>query len=240
MIVLNYHELTDSSVSNPWCLNRDLFDAHLAAYSDRIITPAAFLAQCDDRESATSSEVVLTFDDGFESDYSHVFANHTSQSGIRFVSFIPVEHVGRPGRMTWAMIDELSRHGIVIGSHGLAHIDLTSAPRAVIDRELRVSKSILEDRLGRAVDLFAFPYGKFSRPIWDLALEVGYTHLFTIQLGHHNGFEPFLYSRLCIKNTMDVDYIRRHVEDPCRNRGMGWRISSRLGIYPALMRWRFR
>lgn len=240
MIVLNYHELSGGQASNPWCLNWDLFDAHLAAYSDRLIAPETFLARCQDPAYATSPEVLLTFDDGFESDYSRVFAHHTSQSRIPFVSFIPVEHVGEPGRMTWDMIDELSRHGITIGSHGLAHVDLTSVPRAEAERELRVSKSVLEDRLGRSVDLFAFPYGKFSMPVCDLALNAGYSHLFTIQLGHHNGFEPFLYSRLCMQNTMDVDTMRRHLENPCQNRGLAWRASSSLGIYPALMRWRFR
>ncbi|MGY4326429.1 peptidoglycan/xylan/chitin deacetylase (PgdA/CDA1 family) [Bradyrhizobium sp. LB7.2] len=109
-----------------------------------------------------------------------------------------------------------------------------------LDRELGVSKSMLEDRLGQEVTLFAFPYGRFSRRVWEAALRAGYTHLFTIQLGHHRGFEPFLYSRLCLTNNMDAEYMRQHLLDPNAMRAFGWRISTRLGLYRPLMRWRYR
>jgi hypothetical protein len=99
---------------------------------------------------------------------------------------------------------------------------------------------MLEDRLGKEVPFFAFPYGRFSRRVWDAALKAGYTHLFTIQLGHHRGFEPFLYSRLCLTSSMDAEYIRQHLLDPDVKRGRAWKISTKLGLYKTLMRWRYR
>jgi peptidoglycan/xylan/chitin deacetylase (PgdA/CDA1 family) len=138
------------------------------------------------------------------------------------------------------MIQELGRGGVTIGSHGMAHVDLTAVSDVELGRELTVSKSILEDRLGQQVPLFAFPYGRFSRRVWDAALKAGYTHLFTIQLGHHRGFEPFLYSRLCLTNDMDAEYMRRHLRDPDAMRGLAWRTSTKLGLYRQLMRLRYR
>jgi len=157
-----------------------------------------------------------------------------------FMSFIPVDFVGSPGRMNWDMIKELSRSGVTIGSHGLAHVDLTTVSDVELDRELTVSRSLLEDYLGQQVTLFAFPYGRFSRRVWDAALKVGYTHLFTIQLGDHRGFESFLYSRLCLTNNMDTEYMHRHLLDPDATRGFAWRITTNLGLYRQLMRWRYR
>ena len=93
---------------------------------------------------------------------------------------------------------------------------------------------------GEQVTLFAFPYGRFSRRVWEAALKAGYTHLFTIQLGHHRGFEPFLYSRLCLTNKMDTEYMRQHLLDPDAMRSFAWKISTKLGLYPRLMRWRYR
>lgn len=240
MIVLNYHEIVERDVCSRWCLTRSQFEAHVGLFAGNIISPEAFLARRHDDRHAASGEVLLTFDDGFLSDYDYVYRHHTCELGRRFMSFIPVEHVGKPGRMTWQMIDELSRSNIPIGSHGLAHVDLTVQSDEALKRELQVSKSTLEDRLGRPVTLFAFPYGKFSERVWQAALDAGYECLFTIQLGYHNGFEDFLVSRLCVTNVMGPAYMKGHMADPCQDRGYGYRISSRLGLYRALMRWRYK
>ncbi|RJF78736.1 polysaccharide deacetylase family protein [Rhodopseudomonas palustris] len=240
MIVLNYHELVDASPSNAWCLTHQAFEAHCSLYQDRLISPQTFLSRCSDPE-ASDGGVLLTFDDGFLSDYTHVYAHCMTTNVIPgFMSFIPVEFVGEPGRMTWKMIEELDRAGVAIGSHGMAHVDLTTVSDGELDRELIGSKSMLEDHLGRSVPLFAFPYGRFSRRVWEAALRAGYTHLFTIQLGRHRGFEPFLYSRLCLTNDMGPDYMRRHLLDPDAGRGLAWKASTKLGLYRPLMRVRYR
>jgi peptidoglycan/xylan/chitin deacetylase (PgdA/CDA1 family) len=122
----------------------------------------------------------------------------------------------------------------------MSHADLTTLSDFELDRELAMSKSTLEDRLGKPVTLFAFPYGRFSRRVWEAALKAGYTHLFTIQLGKHRGFEPFLYSRLCLTNNMDAEHIYRHLLDPDARRGLPWRVSTKLGLYRRLMRFRYR
>jgi len=241
MIVLNYHELAEASLPNAWCLTHEIFDAHLALCMDRLVSPWSFLEHCHDPKASRNGEVLLTFDDGFLSDYTHVYARYVETNRIPgFVSFIPVNFVGQPGRMSWQMIEELGRGGVAIGSHGMTHVDLTTVSDVELDRELAVSKSLLEDRLGRQITLFAFPYGRFSRRVWEAALKAGYTHLFTIQLGHHRGFEPFLYSRLCLTNKMDGVYMRQHLLNPDATRGFAWRISTKLRLYRQLMRWRYR
>ncbi|RYH48943.1 MAG: polysaccharide deacetylase family protein, partial [Alcaligenaceae bacterium] len=213
----------------------------LALYADKLISPQAFLGCCQDSAADTNDAVLLTFDDGFLSDYTDVYARHMKAGRIPgFMSFIPVDFVGRPGRMTWEMIQELDKGGVTIGSHGMAHVDLTSLSDHDLYRELAISKLLLEDRLGRSVPLFAFPYGRFSKRVWDAALRAEYTHLFTIQLGHHRGFEPFLYSRLCLTNNMDAAYMRRHLHNPDAARGTPWKFASRLGLYRQMMRFRYR
>ena len=241
MIVLNYHELVENSTSNAWCLTHDAFDAHLALCENMLISPQNFVDRCFHPPADRNGGILLTFDDGFLSDYTHVYHRYVTTGRIPgFMSFIPVDFVGAAGRMTWAMIEEISRGGGIIGSHGMAHADLTTVSDVELDRELKVSKSMLEARLGKDVSFFAFPYGRFSRRVWDAALRAGYTHLFTIQLGYHRGFEPFLYSRLCLTNGMDAEYMRQHLLDPDTKRGLAWKISTKLGLYRPLMRWRFR
>jgi peptidoglycan/xylan/chitin deacetylase (PgdA/CDA1 family) len=241
MIVLNYHELVAASPSDAWCLTHETFDAHLGLCGEGLISPSSFLRHCPDPDASRNDAVLLTFDDGFLSDYTHVYARYMTTGRIPgFMSFIPVDLVGSPGRMSWEMIGELRRGGVAIGSHGMAHVDLTAVSDVELKRELTLSKSKLEDRLGQQVTLFAFPYGRFSRRVWDAALKAGYTHLFTIQLGYHRGFESFLYSRLCLTNNMDAKYLRQHLSDPDAMRGFAWRMTTNLGLYRQLMRWRYR
>ncbi|WP_416193836.1 polysaccharide deacetylase family protein [Nitrobacter sp. TKz-YC01] len=241
MIVLNYHELVETSPTNAWCLTHDAFDAHLALCGDMLISPQNFMDHWSHPKTGRNSGILLTFDDGFLSDYTHVYNRYIMTGRIPgFISFIPVDFVGTAGRMDWTMIEEISRGGGVIGSHGMAHADLTTVSDVELSRELKMSKSILEHHLGKEVPLFAFPYGRFSRRVWDAALKAGYTHLFTIQLGYHRGFESFLCSRLCLTNNMDAEYMRQHLLDPNTKRGIAWKVSTKLGLYRPLMRWRYR
>jgi peptidoglycan/xylan/chitin deacetylase (PgdA/CDA1 family) len=240
MIVLNYHRLCAGSPTDSWSLSCGQFDAHTEVFRPELISPETFLARCHEPAFAQTSHVLLTFDDGCESDYTYVFPRFAGTAGPGFMSFIVTDFVGQPGHLDWQMIEEMDRHGVVIGSHGVHHTNLTRLAPDQLDQEIHVSKSILEDHLGRRVTHFAFPYGRFNRRVWEAALRAGYTHLFTIQLGHHNGFEPFLLSRLCVTNSMDTHYLRRHLHDPCGERGLAWRISSSLGLYRPAMQLRYR
>jgi peptidoglycan/xylan/chitin deacetylase (PgdA/CDA1 family) len=237
LIILNYHGVVDGPNADRWTLHSRRFDAHLDEVRSRLISPDTFLTRCQDPAHAATDGVLLTFDDACVSDYTHAYPRLALDPG--FISFVPVEWVGHKRRISWEMMREMHRNGISFGSHGLSHIDLTTLENRKLKRELEVSKSTLEDKLGSAVNLLAFPFGRFSKLVCDTALEVGYTHLFTIRLGYHNEFEPFLFSRLCVTNAMDADYIQQHIANPNRERNLAWRVSTQMRLYRPLMRMRF-
>ncbi|SIT06926.1 Peptidoglycan/xylan/chitin deacetylase, PgdA/CDA1 family [Roseivivax lentus] len=240
MIILNYHEISDEPGRDRWTVSSSRFKSHLDLFRDRLISPETFLNHCHSRNHDKDGRVLLTFDDGRLSDYTVAFEEYFGSGEIPgFMSFIPTDLVGKPGHMNWQMIKELASHGITVGSHGLAHVDLTALSDVDLENEVRTSKSVLEDKTGSSVKLFAFPFGRFDKRVWNAALAAGYTHLFTIQLGHHRSFETFLYSRLCITTSIDSNYMARHLANPDEYRGMAWRMSNRLGIYRLLMRLRY-
>lgn len=240
MIVLNYHQITAGTPRDAWCLTEEQFRAHADVFKPGLIAPHTFFANCQKPESRNSQDVLLTFDDGCLSDYSVVFPRFAGKRGPGFVSFLVTDFVGKPDHLTWKMAEEMARGGVTIGSHGVSHADMTSLSPAELVAEMTGSRQMLEDRLGKEIRHFAFPYGRFNRAAWEAALAAGYTHLFTIQLGHHNGFESFLYSRLCVTNSMSAKYLAGHIANPCQDRGMAWRIATGLGLYRPLMQWRYR
>lgn len=239
MIVLNYHGLSDDD-PGAWSLPPDQFARHLEIVQPRLITPGQFIAQRGDPTFQTGQEVVLAFDDAFLSDYTQVFAHHMAAGRIAgFFCFVPVAFVGQPGRLKWEMIVEMHRYGVTVGSHGLDHVDLTKASAAILKTELTASKARLEDRLGCAVPDLAFPFGRFSSRVWRQALNCGYERMHTIQLGHHQGFAPFLVSRLCMRRDMSDAFLRAYLADPDSPRGKLWQLSKKFGFYEATMQVRF-
>lgn len=115
--------------------------------------------------------VAITFDDAFGSVVDHA-APVLIEYGLPATVFAVAGYLG--GRNDWpsqpsgvprrplagaADLAELARAGFEIGSHGTAHLPLTSADAAVARRELVDSRQLLEDSLGVPVTSFAYPYG---------------------------------------------------------------------------------
>jgi peptidoglycan/xylan/chitin deacetylase (PgdA/CDA1 family) len=127
----------------------------------------------NDVETRGRPDVVLTFDDGRASDYRLAFP-YLLHHGFRAEFFVNTAKVGSPEFLSWPQIVEMKRAGMSIQSHGHDHIDLTRLPRGELGRQLRISKQILEERLGGSVDILAAPHGRLSRRVIEEALEQGY------------------------------------------------------------------
>ena len=117
--------------------------------------------------------VVVTFDDGRASDYETALPV-LSQAGARAEFFVNTATVGQAGHLTWSQIAEMQRAGMSFQSHGHDHVVLLGLAPKLLDHQLRTSKHVLEDRLGRSVDFVAAPYGLLDRRVVAAALEAGY------------------------------------------------------------------
>lgn len=78
-------------------------------------------------------------------------------------------------------IKKLSDQGIEIASHTLHHTDLRNVHLKVAKDELRLSKSILEEIIGKEVVSFSFPYGSYNSDLIDIAFDSGYSSVYTTQ-----------------------------------------------------------
>lgn len=123
---------------------------------------------------------VLTFDDGYDNVYQEAFPV-LQQYGFTATVFLVTAYCGKtndwPGHrspigdralLSWPQISEMAGHGITFGSHTATHPDLVRISRDQAAHELRESKQTIEDRLGRKVETFAYPYGHYNRATVDL------------------------------------------------------------------------
>jgi peptidoglycan/xylan/chitin deacetylase (PgdA/CDA1 family) len=134
---------------------------------------------------AAGKTFVLTFDDGFQDFYAHAWPI-LDQYGFTATLFPVVSCIGHRSNwvgqdgplaadlITWQQLKELGRHGFTIGSHTMTHPRLSRLPPGQADDELRRSKLELEDRLGRSVDFFSFPYSDRTPALRQLVAAAGY------------------------------------------------------------------
>lgn len=87
--------------------------------------------------------------------------------------------VGVPETLTWPMLDEMQRDGFTIGSHTRSHVSLPKESATSADDELAGSKRLLEEKLGRSIDHFAYPGGQFTPAVVDALARAGYRYAYT-------------------------------------------------------------
>jgi peptidoglycan/xylan/chitin deacetylase (PgdA/CDA1 family) len=89
------------------------------------------------------------------------------------------------------------RPGITIGSHASTHPSLPALGAAELEDELRGSRQVLSDLIGRPVDLLAYPFGHHDDQVRSAARAAGYRAAFTFLNGRVElGQDPFRLPRL--------------------------------------------
>ncbi len=89
--------------------------------------------------------------------------------------------------MTWEMVKELSHEGCEIASHGYYHLYLTKKlyqkNKRSFEREIYISKKVIEDKINKEVRIFTYPYGVWSAFVKNEIKTAGYSFAFTLNWG---------------------------------------------------------
>ncbi|MGI9146847.1 MAG: polysaccharide deacetylase family protein [Chloroflexota bacterium] len=176
--ILMYHSLdeTGSRVSiAPYTFERQLRRLRDSGYSVLPLGEAlAGRASTSAARHSTPRVAALTFDDGYASVYQ-IAAPLLANFGWRATLFPVSDYIGShnqwPGQasfvpraqlLSWTQLNELAGAGWEIGAHTRTHPDLTRLAPHELQAEVVGGKRILEERLGRTVDLFAYPSGRYD------------------------------------------------------------------------------
>lgn len=157
------------------------------------VVPLRELNRCLERlKAGEKPPVVLTFDDGYQDFFSAAFPV-LRRFGFGASVFLPTDLIGVDRGfqryLTWHQVLDLHRQGVEFGSHTMSHPMLVDLPLPEIEREIRISKSEIENRIGAAVESFSFPYAfpqedrRFTEMLADLLRECGYRYAVTTVIG---------------------------------------------------------
>jgi len=127
---------------------------------------------------------------------------------------------GEFSSVTWDQAREMLANGVEIGSHTMTHPILTNVGDERLRRELRDSKSRLEEVLGRQVDLFCYPNGDNDERVRQEVARAGYRASVTVMNGlNQRGDDPFALRRVhterdfahFLQSTSGFEQLKNHL-----------------------------
>ena len=180
------------------------FEKQLAYFVSRGIE-TVFASELPELDETTGPRrVVLTFDDGYEDNYTEAFPL-LKKYGCKATIFMIASCIDTPGYLTSAQLREMTDSGLVsIQSHTVSHVPMAWGDKTYEDvvYELRESRRIIEEAAGAPVTVLSIPNGSFDETIIDIAKDY-YSVAFT-GTGLRN------YSKADIMDIYRVGIYRRH------------------------------
>lgn len=206
-----YHHIDSDRFSN----DPDTFEQHLQYVTNRfnIVVPG-------DTLSSKKDNLCLTFDDAYYDFYHYVFPL-LKKYCIKALLAVPTAYILEDTNLTpkkrlslkhrenyeedkyhdfapfctWRELREMSESGyVMMASHSHNHRDLT-LPGIDLHEEIVTSKEILERELGREMESFVLPFGRYNHKSFTL-LQKHYRYIFKVGQGINpdfNGIRGLIY-----------------------------------------------
>ena len=162
-----------------------------------VIAMQDFLAWKRGEKSIPTKAAIITFDDGWKSQYE-VGWPIMKKFGYPLTLFIYTEgvkgmHFGGGAAMSWEQLAELRDAGVDIEAHSATHQDLRRPFDKVqkkrlnpeeydqwLTNEIAGSKSTLEQKLGIKVNCFAVPFGFINEHVREFIKKANFEAIFTV------------------------------------------------------------
>lgn len=198
MRILMYHDIVVGTPEEIHGVSVEQFAAQMQWLHDagyQVIGIEDWFAAQRAGKSVRSKAVAITFDDGFEDNYTRawpILQQHGFTATIFLVTgAFAATSVWREGSLARApmlspqQILEMAEGGVTFGSHTVSHRRLTQlSDAAEIDHELVASKTALEQLLQREVLSVCYPFSQVNALIKARADAAGYQMGLTYDPGY--------------------------------------------------------
>ena len=225
--ILMYHSISpaENTASHPYYevnTAEDVFRRHMSFLKKNGYSTVG-LETLTERPPPPGAEkrVVITFDDGYRDFYTTAFPI-LHEFGFTATVFLPTQFIGSdsPGlrekcHLSWQEVRALVDQQIEFGSHTVTHCLLVNENGPRITAELNESKKAIEDRIGRQVRIFAYPYAfpdhrkKFTAMVRSILVEAGYRCGVTTKIGlASTGDDHYFLKRIPINSFDDEELFK--------------------------------
>jgi peptidoglycan/xylan/chitin deacetylase (PgdA/CDA1 family) len=200
VVIFGYHRFVNNVKRPDTEITPAAFEAQMQELKNKgiaVIPMQDFLAWRRGEKAIPPKSAILTFDDGWKSQYDVAWPI-LKKFNYPVTLFIYTEGI-KPGHfsggesMSWEQLAEMRDAGVDIQGHTATHSDLRKPYDKVakkhlnpqeyeewLQKEIGGSKQMIEQKLGVKVNCFAVPYGFHNDHIRDVAMKAGYEALFTV------------------------------------------------------------
>lgn len=179
-----------------------------------VVSLRDFVKHIDNQEPYSSNAIIVTIDGSNYDIYKYAYPILKKYS-IPATFFICINEIKlNKDSFKWDEIRELAREGFEIGSHSISHPRLTKKKvnetqeqyEKRVRSELVDSKKILEEKINKPVDFFAYPYGNYNEFVEKEAKLAGYKAMVTVKWDkNYITTNKYRLHRRTILGTYDLD-----------------------------------
>jgi peptidoglycan/xylan/chitin deacetylase (PgdA/CDA1 family) len=148
-------------------------------------------------EALPQHPVVVSFDDGYASQYTNAFPVLRSVHWPGVLD-LAAHNEKVAGGMSVAKLRRLVAAGWEIDSHTINHVDVTTLDAAGLKREVAGSRLFIRRQLHVPVDFFCYPSGRFDAAAIAAVKRAGYLGATTTQPGLARPAAPYTLARIRI------------------------------------------
>ncbi len=178
------------------------------------VGPVNSIASC--KEKMSLGDPIVTFDDGHQSNYLAALSMLDNKLGVGDF-FINPNMVGKKDFMDWNQLREIAELGMSIQSHSLDHIYLSDCNSEDQTYQLKKSKMVIEEKIGKEVVILAPPGGRYNRQTIDVAKALGYHTIANSKPGVWESLDQYLIPRIPVTVNDKVDNLSECNEPNSQN-----------------------
>lgn len=124
-------------------------------------------------QSLPEKPIILTFDDGYESNYTELLPI-LERRHMKATVFVVVNKIGEKGFMSWEQLRDIQHRGVEIGSHTANHLPLTEMSLDKAREEVKLSKLLMEWNKMDTIYTLSYPNGKYTDQLIEMLKEEEY------------------------------------------------------------------
>jgi len=155
-------------------------------------------------EFSEAACVAITFDDGTETDLLAA-APILRQAGFNATFYVTCGWLGRRGYLSVSQLNELSNQGFEIGCHSMTHAYLSDLDDRGLQFEIVDAKAKLEQIIGKLIQHFSCPGGRYDNRVAKIARTAGYKTVATSRIcANYRDTNPFALGRVAILRGLPI------------------------------------
>lgn len=183
-VVILYHHVSESTPKST-SISPAQFEAQMDYLEQNNFTVVPLLELTEKLrkgENLPDKTVAISFDDSYVSVYDSAYPRLKKRSWP-FTFFVNTDSVSTSKLfVTWDQLREMSKHGVTIANHTSTHNHLPRRDKNETDKQwsARISAEItnaqlkIEQELGRAPKILAYPFGEYDVEVQKIAKKLGY------------------------------------------------------------------